>query len=113
MIPQIPILNTVPFSNSIKIQIRFRGIDFGSSCVKKSKSKSANEQHISNMVDKVNGVVVSVSKALEILGQCKSRSIRQTTVFRGALELSSECKIQVWAYCKTKSEKMREYYINL
>lgn len=49
----------------------------------------------------MDGIVIPVQRALEIMSYFRSSSVSQTTTFQGFLEISS-LKIRVKAYIKTK-----------
>ena len=51
----------------------------------------------------------SFSHVLPMLSFFQTRSIKQTTVFRGPLEIGSQLKINVYGYNRVK----RRYFINV
>lgn len=67
----------------------------GSVSLQKSASKLNNELFIKKMVDEVDGVIVPVNQALEMMSYFRSKSVLQRTTFRGLLEINSNLQIPV------------------
>lgn len=78
------------------------------------------EKKLRRLANEVEGVVVPVHQALEMMSYFRSRSVLQRTTFRGALEITpllkigklaeyhafTYCAIGVWAWAKSTAMKM-------
>eukprot|EP01105_Mastigella_eilhardi_P010054 TRINITY_DN2353_c0_g1_i3.p1 TRINITY_DN2353_c0_g1~~TRINITY_DN2353_c0_g1_i3.p1 ORF type:complete len:753 (-),score=192.03 TRINITY_DN2353_c0_g1_i3:99-2321(-) len=70
----------------------------------RSKVKTDNERLLHKIADNVNGVVIPVSKALELMSYFRSKSVLQRSIFRGRLEISPIYHIAVWSFIKTTKQ---------
>lgn len=58
------------------------------------------------MLEALDGETYSFSHVLPMLSFFQTRSIKQTTVFRGPLEIGSQLKINVYGYNRVREEKL-------
>jgi len=72
----------------------------------RTERQVANEALLRKLAKRVGGAVFSCHTAIEMLSYFRSRSINQTTLFRGPLQIGNDCTINVWSYAKTKQENM-------
>jgi ATP-dependent DNA helicase 2 subunit 2 len=63
--------------------------------------KRANEALLHKIAKAVDGVVILVGQALELLTSFSSRTVLQRTNFRGLLRVGPSLAIRVWCYVKT------------
>lgn len=83
------------------------GIDFNIDASEKSDQKKVNERLLQSIISEgVSGQVVSVHKALEIMGQLRTRSVSSTSKMRGELDIAGVIRIPVWTFGKTVEQKM-------
>ncbi|EGG24234.1 ATP-dependent DNA helicase [Cavenderia fasciculata] len=68
--------------------------------------KEKNEVFLRRFVQSVNGILVPVKQALEIMSFFRSQSVLSRTGFRGVLEISTEFGIPVWGYLRTKIQTL-------
>ncbi|KAM9977506.1 hypothetical protein ACTFIR_011373 [Dictyostelium discoideum] len=66
--------------------------------------KEKNEIFLREFAESVDGVLVPVKQALEMMSFFRSQSVMTRTSFRGALEITPELKIPVWGYLKMKQQ---------
>ncbi|KAL0478129.1 X-ray repair cross-complementing protein [Acrasis kona] len=69
-------------------------------------TKDKNELFWHSECSKMQGSVVSLQDAIGQLGLFRSKKVRETTTYRGHLEIGDELKIKVWIYKKTDSTKL-------
>lgn len=68
-----------------------------------------NEQLLRKMVSDVDGVLVPVSQALEMMSYFRSKSVLQRTSFRGLLEVNTMLQIPVKSSSCPKSLFQSDY----
>nr|XP_058950192.1 X-ray repair cross-complementing protein 5-like [Pocillopora verrucosa] len=66
----------------------------------------AGENCMRQMLEALDGETYSFSHVLPMLSFFQTRSIKQTTVFRGPLEIGSQLKINVYGYNRVREEKL-------
>ncbi|XP_062520922.1 X-ray repair cross-complementing protein 5-like [Corticium candelabrum] len=83
------------------------GTAASSACVDKQKTRTQieGESLLKKIIQSVKGDALSFHDALGALSHLSRRQVRQTSTFRGPLEIGSSLKINVWAYIRVKSEK--------
>ncbi|EGC29713.1 hypothetical protein DICPUDRAFT_158675 [Dictyostelium purpureum] len=96
----------------IDVKLNIIGVDFtDEEELKKINNKNftnkqKNEIFLREFADSVDGVLVPVKQALEMMSFFRSQSVLQRTSFRGALEISPELKIPVWGFLKMKQQNL-------
>ncbi|KYQ93240.1 ATP-dependent DNA helicase [Tieghemostelium lacteum] len=92
----------------IEAKLNIIGIDFEDEEQLSSKPeqsltlKQKNEIFLREFADSVEGVLVPVKEALEMMSFFRSQSVLQRTSYRGTLDVGQDLKIPVWGYIKTK-----------
>lgn len=69
----------------------------------------AGENCMKQLLEALDGETYSFSHVLPMLSFFQTRSIKQTTVFRGPLEIGSQLKINVYGYNKVREEKLASW----
>ncbi|KAJ7388679.1 X-ray repair cross-complementing protein 5 [Desmophyllum pertusum] len=69
----------------------------------------AGENCMRQLLEALDGETYSFSHVLPMLSFFQTRSIKQTTVFRGPLEIGSQLKINVYGYNRVKEEKLASW----
>eukprot|EP01112_Ceratiomyxa_fruticulosa_P013430 TRINITY_DN3779_c0_g1_i1.p1 TRINITY_DN3779_c0_g1~~TRINITY_DN3779_c0_g1_i1.p1 ORF type:complete len:745 (+),score=163.09 TRINITY_DN3779_c0_g1_i1:333-2567(+) len=77
------------------------GIDF----FEEEEKRSENETFVREFTAEVEGVVVPVHQALQLMSYFRGKSVLQRSAFRGCLEVSPLMKIGVWSFVKTMEQK--------
>eukprot|EP01132_Coremiostelium_polycephalum_P004803 gene4803-5989_t len=94
----------------IDVKLNIIGIDFTDEEEVQNKiNKSAKEKNeilLREFAESVNGVLVPVKQALEIMSFFRSQSVLQRTSFRGNFQISPELQIPLWGYVKTKIQTL-------
>ena len=72
----------------------------------RTETQKRNETLLRSFAASVDGVVFNAQNAIDMLSVFRSRSVNQVTKFRGTLELSPACVINVWSYGKTALQNM-------
>ncbi|XP_015762651.1 PREDICTED: X-ray repair cross-complementing protein 5-like [Acropora digitifera] len=75
----------------------------------KTSQQIAGENCMRQMLESLDGETYSFSHVLPMLSFFQTRSIKQTTVFRGPLEIGSQLKINVYGYNKVREEKLASW----
>ncbi|XP_048590285.1 X-ray repair cross-complementing protein 5 isoform X2 [Nematostella vectensis] len=75
----------------------------------KTAQQIAGEKCVQQLLEAVDGSTYSFSDALPILSFFETRAIKQTTVFRGPLEIGSSLKINVHGYNRVREEKLASW----
>eukprot|EP00794_Sanderia_malayensis_P018032 gene18032-19838_t len=70
-----------------------------------SSQQIAGINSIRQMLDVLDGEGMSFTEVLPMLSFFQTRSVKQTTVFRGPLEIGSSVKINVYGYVKVKENR--------
>ncbi|GAM18435.1 hypothetical protein SAMD00019534_016100 [Acytostelium subglobosum LB1] len=93
----------------IDVKLNIIGVDFTDEEELENKikltNKEKNEKFLREFAESVNGVLVPVKQALEMMSFFRSQSVLQRTTFRGSLEIGSK-NISVWGYMKTKIQSL-------
>ncbi|KAF2069356.1 hypothetical protein CYY_009327 [Polysphondylium violaceum] len=93
----------------IEAKLNIIGIDFTDEDILEEKvsltDKEKNEKFLREFAESVEGVLVPVKQALEMMSFFRSQSVLQRTSFRGNLEID-ELKIPVWGYLKMKQQNL-------
>jgi ATP-dependent DNA helicase 2 subunit 2 len=79
----------------------------GSTFVEKVKTRTQieGETLLKKILKELDGDYLSSHDALGALSHLSRRQVRQTSTFRGPLEIGSSLKINVWAFIRVKSER--------
>ncbi|XP_073251486.1 X-ray repair cross-complementing protein 5-like isoform X2 [Porites lutea] len=72
----------------------------------KTPQQVAGENCMRQLLETLDGETYSLSHVLPMLSFFQTRSVKQTTVFRGPLEIGSQLKINVYGYIRVKEEKL-------
>ncbi|XP_065185037.1 X-ray repair cross-complementing protein 5-like [Sycon ciliatum] len=72
---------------------------------KKTPMQVAGEAVLTRVLQQASGESVSFQNAIEVLSFFKKRQTKQTSTFRGCIEIGSDTKINVWSYLRVKSVK--------
>ncbi|XP_031552940.1 X-ray repair cross-complementing protein 5-like isoform X2 [Actinia tenebrosa] len=75
----------------------------------KTPQQLAGEECIKHVLEEVDGQTYSFSCVLPMLSFFECRRIKQTTVFRGPLEIGTTLKINVYAYNRVREEKLASW----
>ncbi|OQS04042.1 hypothetical protein THRCLA_03685 [Thraustotheca clavata] len=68
--------------------------------------KVENEKMLHSIAQEVSGEVISVTKRIDFLTQGKTKTVSQSTKFRGNLEFGDTLQIPVYVFSKTLEQKM-------
>eukprot|EP01133_Synstelium_polycarpum_P006600 gene6600-7664_t len=94
----------------IDVKLNIIGVDFTDEEELENKmkktAKEENEIFLRDFAQSVNGVLVPVKQALEMMSFFRSQSVLQRTAFRGNLEIGSDMSIPLWGYIKTKIQSL-------
>ncbi|OQR92390.1 hypothetical protein ACHHYP_03751 [Achlya hypogyna] len=99
---------------NMEVQLQIIGIDFSVLDATKAEPlqpelhpiKMENEKMLLSIAKEVAGEVVSVSKRIDFLTQGKTKTVAQTTKFRGNLEFGETLHIPVYAFTKVLEQKL-------
>ena len=72
---------------------------------KKRPEQVEGEAILKQVLQQAMGESVSFQNAIEVLSFFKKRQTKQTTTFRGCIEIGRQMKINVWSYLRVKSVK--------
>ncbi|XP_068705465.1 X-ray repair cross-complementing protein 5-like [Montipora foliosa] len=75
----------------------------------KTPQQIAGENCMRQMLEAVDGETYSFCHVLPMLSYFQTRSIKQTTVFRGPLEIGTQLKINVYGYNRVREEKLASW----
>ncbi|XP_065844073.1 X-ray repair cross-complementing protein 5-like [Oscarella lobularis] len=71
----------------------------------KTDTQRSGENLLKRLVSSIDGTFLSFADAMVTLAFFARRQARQTSVFRGPLEIGSTLKINVWGYYRVKEQK--------
>ncbi|KDO24367.1 hypothetical protein SPRG_10445 [Saprolegnia parasitica CBS 223.65] len=102
---------------NMDVQLQIIGIDFSITDATKAEPlavkpeethdiKLENEKMLLSIVNEVHGELLSVSKRIDFLTQGKTKTVNQTTKFRGNLEFGATLQIPTYVFSKTLEQRL-------
>eukprot|EP01114_Cavostelium_apophysatum_P020328 TRINITY_DN6786_c0_g1_i1.p1 TRINITY_DN6786_c0_g1~~TRINITY_DN6786_c0_g1_i1.p1 ORF type:complete len:724 (+),score=198.04 TRINITY_DN6786_c0_g1_i1:75-2246(+) len=95
--------------NKMGSKLNIIGIDFkeenDQNEDRRSEVKKENEKVLRQVAEQVEGIVVPVHEAMQMMSYFRSKTVLQRTSFRGHLEVGTELKVPFWSFVKTMELK--------